>query len=172
MNHINQQYTHSVKNQLICCWNVGTNESGGVLISRPQLHYGKAWLAQGHNRISPILTSLTSGEFSMFSAAVITTPWLHHAGISAAITLWCWGRDIPLQGGHNKRDGVSNHRRLDCLLNRLFRCRPKKTSKPCAREFTGEFPAHKASNAENVSIWWRHHVRGTMSIPWLHYLGL
>ena len=24
---------------------------------------------------------------------------------------------------------------------------------------TGEFPAQKASNAENVSIWWRHHVR-------------
>ena len=22
---------------------------------------------------------------------------------------------------------------------------------------TGEFPAHMASNAENVSIWWRHH---------------
>ena len=28
------------------------------------------------------------------------------------------------------------------------------------REFTGtgEFPAQRASNAENVSIWWRHHV--------------
>ena len=27
------------------------------------------------------------------------------------------------------------------------------------REFTGdgEFPAQMASNAENVSIWWRHH---------------
>ena len=25
-------------------------------------------------------------------------------------------------------------------------------------EFTGEFPAQMASNAENVSIWWRHHV--------------
>ena len=24
--------------------------------------------------------------------------------------------------------------------------------------FTGEFPAQMASNAENVSIWWRHHV--------------
>ena len=24
---------------------------------------------------------------------------------------------------------------------------------------TGEFPAQKASNAENVSIWWRHHGR-------------
>ena len=23
---------------------------------------------------------------------------------------------------------------------------------------TGEFPAKMASNAENVSIWWRHHV--------------
>ena len=23
---------------------------------------------------------------------------------------------------------------------------------------TGEFPAQKASDAENVSIWWRHHV--------------
>ena len=30
---------------------------------------------------------------------------------------------------HNERDGVSNHRRLDCLHNRLFRRRSKKTSK-------------------------------------------
>ena len=31
---------------------------------------------------------------------------------------------------------------------------------PLCGEFTGtgEFPAQKASNAENVSIWWRHHV--------------
>ena len=30
----------------------------------------------------------------------------------------------------------------------------------CARNLpgTGEFPAQMASNAENVSIWWRHHV--------------
>ena len=25
---------------------------------------------------------------------------------------------------------------------------------------TGEFPAQMASNAENVSIWWRHHDKG------------
>ena len=24
---------------------------------------------------------------------------------------------------------------------------------------TGEFPAQMASNAENVSFWWRHHVK-------------
>ena len=37
---------------------------------------------------------------------------------------------IPsLQRRHNDRDGVSNHLRLDCLLNRLFGCISKKTSK-------------------------------------------
>ena len=29
---------------------------------------------------------------------------------------------------------------------------------------TGEFPAQRASNAENVSIWWRHHVIGSLSM--------
>ena len=28
---------------------------------------------------------------------------------------------------------------------------------------TGEFPAQMASNAENVSIWWRHHALGTFT---------
>ena len=61
--------------------------------------------------------------------------------------------------------GVLNHQPHDCLLNRLFRRRSKKTSKLhvtglCAGNspVTGEFPAQRASNAENVSIWWRHHV--------------
>ena len=34
-----------------------------------------------------------------------------------------------LQWRHNERDGVPNHIRLDCLLNRLFGRRPKKISK-------------------------------------------
>ena len=44
-----------------------------------------------------------------------------------------------LQGRHNYCDGVSNHH--DCLLNRLFRRKPKKTSKrhwPLWGEFTGD----------------------------------
>ena len=56
---------------------------------------------------------------------------------------------------------VSNHWRLKCLPNRLFRHRSKKTSKfsitgVCEGNspMTGEFPAQRASNAENVSIWW------------------
>ena len=68
-----------------------------------------------------------------------------------------------LQWRHN--DGVSNHQPHDCLLNRLFGRRSKKKSKLlvtslCAGYWpvTGEFPAQIASNAEIVSIWWRHHV--------------
>ena len=36
---------------------------------------------------------------------------------------------LSLQWRHDERDGVSNHHRLNCLLNRLFRHRSKKTSK-------------------------------------------
>ena len=66
---------------------------------------------------------------------------------------------------HNGHDSVSNHQLYDCLLSRLFGRRSKKTPKLhvtglCAGNSpeTGEFPAQMASNAENVSIWWRHHV--------------
>ena len=50
-------------------------------------------------------------------------------------------------------------------LTLLFRRRSKETSKLritglCEgnSSVTGEFPAQRASNAKNVSIWWRHHV--------------
>ena len=82
----------------------------------------------------------------------------------------CWNSELcvslisTLQWRHNGCDGVSNHYPRDCLLNRLFRRRPKKTSKLhvtglCAGNspVTGEFPAQRASSAENVSISWRHH---------------
>ena len=69
-----------------------------------------------------------------------------------------------LQWRHNERDGVSNHQPHDCLLNDLFRHRSKKTSKLRVTGLCegnspviGEFPAQRDSNAENVSIWWRHH---------------
>ena len=79
----------------------------------------------------------------------------------------CWA---PLQRLHNERDGVSDQQPHDCLLNRLFRRRSNKTSNLRVAGLcegnstvTGEFPAQRASNTENVSIWWRHHVSGRMS---------
>ena len=74
------------------------------------------------------------------------------------------GRPISLRWRHNGRDGVWNHQPHNCLLNSLFGCRSKKTSKfrvtgLCAGNSpgTGEFPAQMSSNAKNVYIWWRHH---------------
>ena len=43
------------------------------------------------------------------------------------------GTVFALQWRHNERDGVSNHQPHDCLFNRLFRRRSKKTSKLCVR---------------------------------------
>ena len=62
-------------------------------------------------------------------------------------------------------DGVSYHCSFDCLLNRLFRRRPKKTSKLRVTglcEGIHRRPVNspqRPSNAENVSVWWRHHDR-------------
>ena len=73
--------------------------------------------------------------------------------------------NFSLQWRHYGSHGVSNHQPHHCLLNRLVRRISKKTSKLrvtglCAGNspMTGEFLAQMASNAENVFIWWRHHV--------------
>ena len=62
---------------------------------------------------------------------------------------------VPLRWRHNERDGVSNDRRLDGLLNRLFGHRSKKTPKLrviglCEGNspVTGELTSQKASKAD------------------------
>ena len=101
-------------------------------------------------------------------AVTLSLPPIGHKSVLTHVIVWCRRGDKPLQWRHNGRDGVSNHRRLGCLFNRLFRPRSKKISKLCVTGLcagnspvTGEFPAQRASNAENLSIWWRHHA-----IPW------
>ena len=70
-----------------------------------------------------------------------------------------------LQWCHNECDGISDHWYLYCLLDHLFWRRSKKTSKLHDTDLfegnslvTSEFSAQWGSNAENVSIWWRHHM--------------
>ena len=78
-----------------------------------------------------------------------------------------------LQLRHNDHDGVSNHRRPDCLLNCLFMWRLKKTSKLRVTglcegnppDISG-FPSQRASNAENVSIWRRYYVLCFGMVPY------
>ena len=85
---------------------------------------------------------------------------------------------------HNGLDCVFNHQPHECLLNRLFGHRSKKTSKfrvtgLCVGNSpeTGEFPAQMASNAENASIRWCHHdisgdVRYQPSVTTAHLIHL
>ena len=83
-----------------------------------------------------------------------TTMRVNGINVNACSLLW----------RHNGHDCVPNHQPRHCLLNCLFGRRSNKTSKLrvtglCVGNSSGtsEFPAQMASNAENVSIWWRHH---------------
>ena len=78
--------------------------------------------------------------------------------------------DKSLLRRHNGRDSVSNHQHHDCLLNHLFRRRSKKKSKLrvtglCAGNtlLIGQMD----STAEDVFIWWRHHVFGLLLLTWI-----
>ena len=96
--------------------------------------------------------------------------------------LICWTYPVTLVSGechitplmtlrwrHNGRNGISNHQPHGWLLNCLFRHRSKKTSKLrvtglCVGNSpgTGEFPAQRATHAENVSILWHHHDKSRL----------
>ena len=124
---------------------------------------------------SPIIVHVIFCGMQLLISNWDTHVW--HQSPQLLYTLFAHSRDSTTFGNalrwrHNGRDGVSNHRRLGCLLNHLFMRRSKKTSKLRVTGLcegnspvTGEFPAQKplkASNAENVSIWWRHHRRQTV----------
>ena len=120
---------------------------------------------------APVCTSLFSTSCTcivfvlfwfLYSCFIVHLCILYHWQVSND-----FNKDIYiyiLQWSHNEHDGVSNHQPHDGLLSRLFMRRSKKTSKLDVTGLcegnspvTGEFPELRVSNAENFSIWWRHH---------------
>ena len=134
------------------------------------------WLIQavviwGDEHIFPVVIFHRWFYFHLFGYKTMNSPqnwlkWLIIKANTAAFshtTQWsvlCWSgvsckprssirnERWSLQCRHNGCDGVSNYQRLDCLFNRLFSRRSKKTSKLrvtglCARNspVTSEFPA-------------------------------
>ena len=96
------------------------------------------------------------------TSAIFIWPDCIHDAAEGSLTM---NSIYSLRWRHNGLDIVSNHQPHNCLLNRLFRRRSKKTSNLrvtglCAGSSpgTGEFPAQMANYAENVSVSWRHHV--------------
>ena len=138
-----------------------------------RMSYGNVIMSSGWDTL-PFLShpdEIANFDFphhAVFSASVGT------AVILASNIYGNAGRDCsPSRRRRNGSDGVSNHQPHDCLLNRLFRHRSKKSSKLlvtglCVGNSPGtvEFPARRASYAENVSIWWPHHAMQTFISLW------
>ena len=132
--------------------------------SMPELQINYYWKMTGRGitwkLLDPLLLTWVNFDHSM--ETWICVGWNNlstHICIGEAVDVW-----ESLRWRHNGCDSVSNHQPRECLLRRLIRRTSKKTSKLrvtglCAGNSpeTGEFPAQMASNAENVSIWWRHH---------------
>ena len=130
-----------------------SHDTLAIVITYPLLEWADGWLWQHGNAF------LVTGRLWGNQAVAVGFP-SERVGYAE---LWC-SLCCSLQWRHNEHHGVSNHQRHHCLLNCWYRPRSKKTSKLrvtglCAGNspVTGEFPAQKASKAENVSIWWRHH---------------
>ena len=113
-------------------------------------HRDEKQAKSSHQCLDPFVIRANNDFFSARTDSLIGIG--QHPGSS-----WLWR--------HNVRDGASNYQPHECLLNRPFRRRSKKTPKLRVTGLfagnspeTGIFPAQMTRKAENVSIWWRHHV--------------
>ena len=83
-----------------------------------------------------------------------------YPNVTRHIFVWCDIVHIPSsQWRHNGRDGVWNQ-----AENTIAPLHWPLWGEP---PVTGGFPSQRASNTENVSIWWRHHV-----LNWRHRFKL
>ena len=119
------------------------------------------------NSVTPLLRSKAEVWTISHRSQWYTLYHLHHhyrnviAGFKVIWTVNLWKAQNPLQWRHNGRDSVLNHQPYHCLLNRLFERRSKKISKlhvTVLCEGNSPGTSQRASNAENASIWWRHHA--------------
>ena len=106
----------------------------------------------------PVLHVCSKAELRCFFVVTRLSCW-NNTRVASHLRLSC--------NVTNERGDVSDHRRLDYLLNRLFRRRYKKTSKLRVTGLCDGNPVlslRRATNAENVSIWWRHHAGGWLIV--------
>ena len=153
------------KNSTVCLAACSDNNNGNSKVT----HY---WSSGGEIYRFPLTKSLYCGKrfYAMMSSGT------KMASILQTIIWKVLFSESTVQWRHNGRDGVSNHQPHDCLLNRLFSRRSKKTSKlrvtgHCTGNspVTGELLAKKTTNEENVSILLRHH--GICTFGWVFRNG-
>ena len=112
------------------------------------------------NHTDMINNNLSSKSLEAYVAFTVPT-------IAEMIACHYWDKKWTLEWRHNGAMASQIIQPNYSLFKRLFRRRSKKTSKLrvtglCSGKSpgTGEFPAQMASNAEIVSILWRHHGMG------------
>ena len=122
-----------------------------------------------------LMTSSWEGELAWCTAQLFE--WICYTSFCFALLIMLpYSITVML----NERHGVSKHRQLHYLFNRLFWRTSEKTLKRallglCERNpsVTGRFLSWRASDAENFSNWWRHYAMNVMclllftSITWL-----
>ena len=95
-----------------------------------------------------IVTGVLATQETKVSAAMILTSLSGNVLVSA------------LQWRHNQHDGVSNYSSVTiCFTQPFIQAQTLRVFGLCEGNSpaTGEVPAQRASNAQNVSIWRRHH---------------
>ena len=131
----------------------------------------------------PIFTPLNNSTKNVDSLGTSEAKWWHISG-SALAQVMAWSRQatkaienrfyaiIRCHTGFSHYNdviisAVASH--ITCLTIVYSTVYPRRRSKKISKlrvtglcvwnsPVTGEFPAQKASNAKNVSIWWRHHA--------------
>ena len=125
------QWRGALMFSLICAWiNGWVNNREAVDLRRHRAHYGVTVMcgyivaigvAIGCPLVNIALGNHLCDELISCQRKPLCSP-------SGCIFPYSPNEIQSLQWRHNGRDGVSNHQPHDGLLNRLFRCRSKKTS--------------------------------------------
>ena len=128
---------------LICVWINGwvNNREAGDL-RRYRAHYDVT-VMKSHSTLSSILQSHSNRHGCWCSGAYLAPGHLQQL---------YWMANTSLQWRHNERHGVSNHHHFDCMFSGFVQVQIKENIKASC-----QWPSQRASNSENVSIWWRHH---------------
>ena len=148
----------------LCTQNYGHLRTSAYLYSK-HVHVYSVYTIVGVHRRSERLHR--TGWLIVLTGDVYTTQSILKCGDKGEIcrirrvkqTHECFVLPVASQWRYNERDGVSNHQPHECLLNRKFKAQVKEeTSKLRVTGLcegnspvTGEFPAQRASDAENVS---------------------
>ena len=132
------------------------------IILSPVRHQGILWISDCLLLVRSIgsIGSFQNLDLKMSSASLQPFCLGHNVLCHNSNKLRCASVEKSLRRRHNERDVVSNHQPHDGLLNRFIQAQIKEKVKfrvtgLCAGNspVAGEFPAQRANNAENVSIW-------------------